>query len=584
MMWYTLIILTFNEHSMNKESGGFPSAEQSQEQSYTSDMLFPAKQEMIKKFEEKGLGEYAVMYQAVLKIAEKVREQGGRALLVGGCVRDYVLGALPKDFDVEVYHLTPALLRGVLEQCGAISEVGSAFGILKVRIEGSILDIDVSMPRIDSKKQDGHKGFEVNIDPNMSIIDAARRRDFTMNSLAADPLTGELFDPYGGIQNLADRVLKITDPERFKDDPLRVLRAMQFAGRFGLEIDQSSVCVLQEMAQRFEAISPERFFEEWKKLLLKSPKPSVGLSAAMGMGVFHYIHPEFDQMPATEQDGGWHPEGDVWIHTLMVVDEAAKIIRQEQLDEDTALVLMLSAFVHDLGKPVTTQFEEGRWRARGHEPAGKDPAKRFLEKIGVDAQMQAKVLQLVVDHLKPAQLFQQHEEYVRHKHQIAGYGPDARDQVAKLARVSDVSDGAIRKLAQRIAPATIQELVLLEQADHLGRGPFMDEMSSDQFLLPDPSRSGDWLLRRAREIGVENSKPVSAISGKELVALGMKQGEDIGTVIRAANVLRDDLGWTVDDIKQFLNEFGSDHSFLVAEIMRVSGTEQPSQTKRKQKS
>lgn len=199
----------------------------------------PDSEEMIKRFRERGYEEYAEAYEKVLEICQAVKEAGGEALLVGGSVRDVFFDKLPKDFDLEIYKLEADEIKELVQKFGKVSEVGKAFGVLKVFL-GNGIDIDVSLPRTDSKVDEGHKGFDVKTDPQMSIKDAARRRDFTMNSIVADPLTGEAHDSFDGLQDIRDRTLKVTDPERFQDDPLRVMRAVQFAGRFGLTIEQKS--------------------------------------------------------------------------------------------------------------------------------------------------------------------------------------------------------------------------------------------------------------------------------------------------------------------------------------------------------
>jgi tRNA nucleotidyltransferase (CCA-adding enzyme) len=379
------------------------------------------------------------------------------------------------------------------------------------------LNIDVSLSRIDSKIDVGHRGFEVKTDPYMSIEDAARRRDFTMNSIAADPLTGKIYDPFGGIEDIKNGILKITDHERFRDDPLRVLRALQFVGRFGLEIDKDSILIIQEMASQLKELPKERIGEEWKKLLLKSKKPSLGLSAGMILGVFKEIHPEFPPLVETQQEKEWHPEGNVWIHTLMVVDEAAKIIQRERLESNNALTVLLGALCHDLGKPMVTEYKDGRIISYEHETVGEEPTKKFLATIKIDNLMRDKVIKLVTNHLIPTMFY-----------------------VEEVVRNNKISDGAIRRLANRIYPATIQELVFVSEADHLGRGLF-DQEIKEQLLLPENQFPvGEWLLKRARDLEVEDSRPADLTRSRDWISLGYKRGENIGKLIRLSNSLRDE--------------------------------------------
>ena len=472
---------------------------------------------------ERGLDDYATVYKKVLEIAETIKASGGKVLLVGGSIRDMMMGTIPKDYDIEIYGLEPEEIKKILTPIGKVSEVGEAFGVLKVFFPKEGLDIDVSLPRKDSKTGKGHKDFSVEADPNMSIIEAAKRRDFTMNSICADPLTGEIFDAFGGLEDIKNRKLKITDNELFKDDPLRVLRGMQFIGRFGLEVDKDSVPILQEMAPLVKDLSKERILEEWKKLLLKSEKPSLGLAAAMNLGILREIHPELPPLRETPQEPEWHPEGDVWIHTLMVIDEAAKIARREELDDAKKFTLLLTALCHDLGKPATTETrEDGKIISHAHDKAGIEPTKKFLAQLGVDNLTRDKVVKLVGEHLTPTLFYI--EETVRGNH---------------------IKDGAIRRLAKRLHPATIQELVLVSESDHLGRGEFPNTEVPEQLML-DPMNypAGKWLLTRARELEVEDSRPADLTQGRHWLAFGFKPGPNLGKLIRLANDLRDDKGFS----------------------------------------
>jgi tRNA nucleotidyltransferase (CCA-adding enzyme) len=486
---------------------------------------FPPPEHFLETLAENGFDSQLITYRRVLEIAEAIKAGGGQALLVGGSVRDVFFGKVSKDFDLEVYGLDAEQIEQLVQKFGKVSEVGKAFGILKITFSEGV-DIDVSLPRTDSKIGEGHRGFAVKTDPNMSFEDAARRRDFTMNALAADPLSGELYDFFGGLEDIKHRYLRVTDQERFKDDPLRVLRALQFIGRFGLAIDPESQAVLQEMIPSLREIPKERIGEEWKKLLLKSERPSLGLIAGMTLGVFHELHPEFPLLAETKQEPEWHPEGDVWLHTLMTVDEAAKISRRENLENEQALTLLLAGLCHDIGKPAVTEFEDGRIRSRGHEPAGEEPTKKFLADIGMDNEIREKVVKLVKNHLVPTLLYVEEREHGR-----------------------SITDGAIRRLAQRIHPATIRELVLVAEADHLGRGPFDDpEVVAQMLMPPDQYPAGQWLLERARQLKVEESKPADLTQGRDWLRIGFKPGRHIGELVRLANELRDEKNWTREDV------------------------------------
>ncbi|KKW29995.1 MAG: hypothetical protein UY72_C0027G0011, partial [Candidatus Uhrbacteria bacterium GW2011_GWD2_52_7] len=321
--------------------------------------------------------------RAVLTLAERVKEKGGRALLVGGCVRDMMLGVPSKDFDVEVYGVAPAYLEQIVKEIGPASEIGKAFCVMKLTVDG--VDIDVALPRTDSKIAPGHTGFAVQADPSMTYAEAARRRDFTINAILLDPLTGEVIDPYHGAEDLHARTLRVVDEALFADDPLRVLRALQFAARFNLYVDDASKEVMRRALPSLVELPGERIGAEWRKMLLLAQRPSIGLELGLELGVFNQLHPDLPPLAVTPQEPEWHPEGNVWIHTLMSVDVAARLIRKERLEGDDAFVIMLAALCHDLGKATTTALEDGRIRSRGHEEAGREPTERFLRSLAVSS-------------------------------------------------------------------------------------------------------------------------------------------------------------------------------------------------------
>lgn len=471
--------------------------------------------------------EFARSFETVLNVCRDVKKQGGRALLVGGSVRDEVLGEASNDFDLEIYGLEPEAVENIISQHGKVDAVGKAFGILILSNDESA-KIDISLPRTDSKIAEGHKGFQTKADPQMSIWEAAKRRDFTFNALAKDPLTGEIFDPFGGIEDLRQRVLRVTDRERFADDPLRVLRGAQFVARFGLRVDEQSREIMAERVPELKQLSKERFLKEWDKLLLLADKPSLGLMFMHDLGVISQFYPELHALQATPQEFDWHPEGDVWVHTLMVVDTAAEVSRYYRLNQQTKRVVMWASLCHDLGKPPTTSFEEGRVRSRGHESAGEDPTRTLMQRLGMDKDTAQKVIAIVKDHLWPGAMY------------------------LKQKKGESVTDGAFRRLAERIAPATIAELTFTAEADHRGRGPFLDPTHIDQFILPDPFAAGEWVRRRAEEIGVYKEKPQPVFQGRDLIALGYKPGRAFGTLIALGNDQRDTHGRTREELIDIL--------------------------------
>jgi tRNA nucleotidyltransferase (CCA-adding enzyme) len=418
---------------------------------------------------------------------------GGRPYVVGGAVRDALLGLPVKDFDVEVFGLPADRLREALASVGDVNAVGEAFTVYKVGgLEGVDGPIDVSIPRRDSKVGPGHRGIAVEGDPGLSLEEASRRRDFTMNALLLDPFTGRIEDPHGGQADLATRRLRAVDARTFGEDPLRALRALQLAARFQLAVDPQTarLCAAMPLAE----LPPERIFGEIEKLLLKARRPSIGLRLMREWGMLKTLAPELLPLPDTPQEPEWHPEGDVWTHTLLAMDEAAQQIAD--LDRPRALAVMLGTLCHDLGKPATTRFEDGRLRSKGHEEGGLAPTRTLLDRWNVHTRLgydvRGQVLALVGNHLKPYQLYKDREQ---------------------------VTDGAIRRLSAKCEPVLLHRVA---RADCLGRTP--GHFSTEPM---------DWFLRRAQELDVARRPPEPILKGRDLLALGLSPGPEIGRVLKA---------------------------------------------------
>jgi tRNA nucleotidyltransferase (CCA-adding enzyme) len=431
--------------------------------------------------------------EKVMALARVIHEADGRALLVGGCVRDQLLGNEPKDWDLEVYGLAPARLREILDSFGSVNVVGEAFTVYKL---GG--DLDVSLPRRERKSGRGHRAFVIEGDPAMSVADAARRRDFTINAILQDPLTGELIDPFGGRDDIAARVLRAVSAETFVEDSLRVLRAAQFAARFEFEIDSETVALCRTMD--LSDLPAERVWGELEKLLLLSRRPSVGLKWLKDLGAVEKMFPELQSLIGVPQDPEWHPEGDVFIHTLLAVDRARELI--DELPYARRVTVMLATLAHDLGKPPTTQFLEGRWRSRGHEEAGVEPATRFLDRLNVHTidgyDVRQQVIALVREHLKPGEFYKKRDE---------------------------VGEGAFRRLARRCEPDLLYRVA---KADSLGRNA--DWVPRDKWY---GSEAQEWFVQRAKELNVEQRPPDPLLLGRHLMELGVQPGPRMGEITRA---------------------------------------------------
>ena len=418
-------------------------------------------------------------------IAVAVRGRGGRALVVGGWVRDRLMARDSKDIDLEVYGVEALNLRQLLDRFGHVETVGESFQVYKTG------DIDVSLPRRESKAGRGHRGFDVTGDPGMSVEDAARRRDFTVNAIAWDPLTGEYVDPFDGCGDIERRLLRVVDPARFPDDSLRVLRAVQFAARLGFHLDERARALCRAIL--LDDLPAERVWGEIEKLLF-APRPSVGFTLAMELGVVSKLFPELAALAGCPQEPAWHPEGDVWVHTLQVIDQAR--LRIDDLPRPQQIAVMLGAVCHDFGKPATTAVIDDRIRSMDHEEQGVRPALAFLDRLtvrtieGYDVRQQ--VAGLVAHHLKPGAWFK-----VR----------------------SEVRDGAFRRLAQKV---DLELLARLAKADCLGRSPGQFDCSAM-----------DWFLDRARSLGVEHRPPAPILMGRHVLALGLQPGPRVGEILKA---------------------------------------------------
>lgn len=417
---------------------------------------------------------------AVLQVAQCLQEKGGRTFLVGGCVRDALLGLDPKDIDLEVYGLDAQTVESTLSHYFKLDTVGRAFGVFILKG----LDIDLALPRRESKTGPKHQDFKVVGDPSMDPVDAAARRDFTINAISYDPLTDEWLDPYNGRGDLKSRILRHVSPA-FIEDPLRVLRGMQFVARFDLQAAPDTIALCQQLSPEY--LPAERLWEEWKKLILKGDSISKGLNFLKACNWLQHF-PELKALVDCPQDPEWHPEGDVWTHTGHCLDAFAA---KRTGDEWEDLIVGFAVLCHDFGKATTTfKDPEGRIRSPRHDIEGLPPTEGFLKRITRHKKLFEAVLPLVEHHMRPLALY--------------------RD---------GAGTSAIRRLAARVQ--RIDRLLRVAYADKCGRPP----IEVDEFP------EGTWLLEQTRQLDIEANAPRPLMLGRHLLELGIQPGPDFGTLL-----------------------------------------------------
>ena len=419
----------------------------------------------------------------------------GRPRIVGGGVRDWLLGLEAKDLDIEVAGADFEALVRALAPFGDADLVGRSFGVVKLRLAG--MEYDFSLPRRESKTGAGHRGFAVAPEPTLSDADAAARRDFTINAIAYDPATGTIIDPHNGQADLREKVLRHTGPA-FVEDPLRVLRAMQLAARFDLTLAPETAALCRTIVGAFSELPVERIWGEWDKWAVKSTVPSRGIAVLEQTGWLAQF-PEIAAMAGVPQEPEWHPEGDVLTHTRHCLDALARLPEWRQTDPARRRCLMLAVLAHDFGKPSTTVRIERRgalrWMSPGHEEAGGPLAETLLRRIGAPPALIDWVRPLVLHHLA-------------HQH-----------------GQTEFTDSAVRRLARKLAPATIDDLYVVMWADHLGRPPLVS---------PETEIRLQALRDKAHALAVRNTAPRPLILGRHLLESGLAPGPQFKPILRAA--------------------------------------------------
>lgn len=429
-------------------------------------------------------------YPLVSKIVRALDAAGGRALLVGGGPRDLVLSRPVKDLDIEVHGLSLSRVEQILRTFGVVSTVGKSFGVL--RIHGS--DVDWSLPRVDST---GRKPL-VSIDPLLSVREAFIRRDLTMNAMGIDLVTYEFIDPFGGLQDIHEGVLRVPNADFFVEDPLRFYRVMQFVGRFEMEPDEQLATLCRTMS--IEQVSIERIEQEFEKLLLTSQRPSRGIRWLVTCGRLSEVLPELAALQGVCQSPEWHPEGDVFEHAMQALDAAAQLHYQDTYER---LVCLYAALMHDIGKASTTECIDGVWRSYGHDRVGAELVPVVMKRITRKKELVKAIGVLVKFHMIPMQLV-----------------------------TSNAKAASYKRLARSLAPyATLHMLAQVCLADKRGR----NRLSSEP--LTGASEQIDIFMQRAAQAQVTRTVEPPLLQGRDLLGL-VPAGPEMGAILRRAYELQ----------------------------------------------
>ena len=426
------------------------------------------------------------------RVADAVAREGGRTYYVGGCVRDQILGRDNKDIDIEVHGVSVETLEGILDRLGERLTMGASFGIMGLRH----YELDIAMPRREKAIGRGHRDFEVFVDPFIGPEKAARRRDFTMNALMQDVLTGEILDFFGGREDMKRGLLRHVDDNSFGEDPLRVLRAAQFAARFGFTVAEETRAL--SAAMDLTALPAERVMGELEKALLKAERPSLFFEELRRMGQLGVWFPELQALIGLPQNPAFHPEGDVWVHTMQVLDEAARL----RAEAKEPLWFMLAALCHDLGKAVSTECIDGVLHAYGHEKLGLPLAEAFLHRLTRETKLTQYVLNMTQLHMKPNML------------------ADCGAQTKSYMKMYDSA----------VCP---EDLLLLARADHMGcLAP-----GGDRQALQDACAQTEDVLRQNLALYDERMRQ-PYLMGRDLIEAGVQPGPQFSEALAAAHKLR----------------------------------------------
>lgn len=472
-----------------------------------------------------------VLPSSMTRLLTELNKLGHTTLLIGGCVRDAYLGIKPKDIDIEVYGINYEKLEQFLSAYGRVDIVGKTFGVIVFTHYESSMRYDFSIPRKENKLGIGHTGFDITLDANLTVKEAAERRDFTMNALAYDPITDELHDYYGGVGDLENKIIRHTS-DKFEDDFLRILRLMQFQSRFDFDIHYTTLYKIQKMlsykdshieTNEFNLLSKERVFEEWMKWAEKGINHSRIFKFMRDTHLINY-YPELKALKETPQDEIWHPEGDVEIHTTLCLKEIDRIIKENNITGREKVILVLAVLFHDIAKPPTTEKKEKRGRmcitSEGHEEMGGVMTKDILSRMGFHEEIIEPICTLIANHLA---------------------GVHLSNIAVNRGKVKFV-----KKLSRKLHPATIQQLLYVMDADTNGRGGTEHK---------EPSGAKE-MAEIANQVHVTTKQYEYILMGRHLIEAGLKPSPEFGVILGKANEAQENGEFNdIDGGKKWLSDY-----------------------------
>ncbi len=527
------VVKTISSDNSNKGQSVKPKNYVSSLDTKTTDTVFKPKEY---KEEYKDVDLPVSINKELKKVLDELSSISKNINIVGEAVVDLLQGKTPKNLNFEVYGTDLAKLKKVLSKFGEVKDYGSSYGMLVLKI--SDLKYEFSIPRQDIKTGKGITGYEIKVNPNLSINEASQRRGFTLNGMSYNPITKTLYDPHNGLKDLHEGVLKHINDQAFYDNPTLVLELMQLQSITGHKIDDTTLDLIKLMITdgRMSELNKSKVYSEWKNWAINGKYHSLLFDFLRNSGL-DQVYPEFRDLAYTPQDEVYHPEGNVEEHTMQVLAKASEIADRENLDDTQREILIFAALLHDIAKPETTKAEwsekQGRTKitSKGHEAGGVKPTEKFLNKIGLkDTNTIETIKALVREHLAHASISSITEEGGK--------------------------KSAFAKLVKRLNPATVEQLLLLMEADMMGRNNANSEIP---LTIQEFKRLLDnYKLENSGKLGFT---PI--LKGSHLISFGITQGPLFGAILKKAKEAQLNIEFETEaEAVEWLGTYLADNNYL----------------------